>query len=129
MTSETQLPRAPDPKRQAAHIVSAFRYQLMETAIAWMTLAEGASLLIEIFEDFDIEAPDGATELTQVKHSVSDRALTLASKAARDALSNYWTTSRAGEVSGVSLVVHTIPESSPKKADPKMVISVLLDFE
>ncbi|WP_339680383.1 hypothetical protein [uncultured Hyphomonas sp.] len=107
MTSETQYPLSPDPKRQAAHIVSAFRYQLMETAIAWMTLPEEANLLIEIFEDFDIETPDGATELTQVKHSVSDRALTLASNAARDALTNYWNTSRAGEVSGVSLIVHT----------------------
>ena len=118
MTSETQHPLPPVPKRQAAHIVSAFRFQLVETAIAWMTLPEGASLLIEIFEDFDIEAPDGATELTQVKHSVGDRTLTLASKAARDALTNYWKTSRAGEVPDVSLVVHTnMPIGSERGAD------------
>ena len=79
----------------------------METATAWLTLPEGARLLIEIFEDFDIEAQDGTTQLTQVKHSVSDRTLTLASKAAREAVENYWTTSRAGEVPNVSLIVHT----------------------
>ncbi|MAN73982.1 MAG: hypothetical protein CME85_12135 [Henriciella sp.] len=79
----------------------------METAIAWLALPEGASLLIEIFEDFDIETPEGGTELTQVKQSVGDRTLTLATKAARDALVNYWTTSRAGEVSNVSLVLNT----------------------
>lgn len=107
MTSETQTPLPPDPKRQAAHIVSAFRFQLMETAIAWMTLPEGASLLIEIFEDFDVESPDGATEFTQVKHSVGNRTLTLASEAARNALTHYWKTSRAGDVPNVSLVVHT----------------------
>ena len=107
MTSEAQTPVPPDPKRQAAHIVSAFRFQLIETAIAWLSLPEEASLLIEIFEDFDIEAQDGATELTQIKHSVSNRTITLASKAAQEALENYWATSRSGEVTTVSLVVHT----------------------
>lgn len=107
MTSTPQKPLPPNPKRQAAHIVSAFRFQLIETAIAWLNLPEGASLLIEIFEDFDIEAPDGGTELTQVKHSVGGRTLTLASNASREALENYWKTSRASEVSSVSLVVHT----------------------
>ncbi|WP_146180750.1 hypothetical protein [Thalassorhabdomicrobium marinisediminis] len=79
----------------------------METAIAWLNLSEADSLLIEIFEDFDVETTSGGTELTQVKHTASDRTLTLASKDARDALENFWATSREGEVPDVSLVIHT----------------------
>ncbi|GEM94358.1 hypothetical protein RSP03_34250 [Cereibacter sphaeroides] len=88
-------------------MIGAFRFQLLETAIAWLNLSGNDRLLIEIFEDFDVETASGGTELTQVKHSTSDRTLTLASKDARDALENFWATSREGEVTEVSLVVHT----------------------
>lgn len=88
-------------------MIGAFRFQLLETAIAWLNLSENEGLLIEIFEDFDIETASGGTEMTQVKHSTSNRTLTLASKEARDALENFWATSREGEVSDVSLVIHT----------------------
>lgn len=107
MVDDMRSPRAPDPRRQAAHIISAFRFQLLETAIAWMNLAEDATLLVEVFEDFDVEAADGDMQLTQVKHSVGHRTLTLASKDASEALANYWATSREGQVSGISLVIHT----------------------
>ncbi|WP_162894109.1 hypothetical protein [Phaeobacter sp. LSS9] len=88
-------------------MIGAFRFQLLETAVAWLNLSETESLLIEIFEDFDIESDSGGIEQTQVKHSASDRTLTLASKDSRDALENFWATSREGEVADVSLVVHT----------------------
>ncbi len=88
-------------------MIGAFRFQLLETAIAWLNLAETESLLIEIFEDFDVETASGGLEMMQVKHSTSDRALTLASKDARDALENFWATSRNGEVADVSLIIHT----------------------
>ncbi len=107
MGSQPQKPLPPNPKRQAAHVIGAFRFQLLETAIAWLNLSETDSLLIEVFEDFDVETASGGTELTQVKHSTSDRTLTLASKDARDALENFWATSRHGEVPDVSLVIHT----------------------
>tara|TARA_R110002126_G_scaffold251653_1_gene394671 strand:+ start:279 stop:4346 length:4068 start_codon:yes stop_codon:yes gene_type:complete len=99
--------RDPDPRRQASHIISAFRFQLLETAIAWLELGEADTLLIEVFEDYDVQSGSGDTQLTQVKHSVADRRLTLASKDAQDALQNYWATSRAGLAPGVSLLVHT----------------------
>ena len=99
--------RDPDPRRQANHIISAFRFQLLETAIAWLELGQADTLLIEVFEDFDVQSGTGDTQLTQVKHSASDRRLTLASKDSRDALRNYWKTSRAGLAPGVSLLVHT----------------------
>lgn len=107
MGSQPQKSLSRNPKRQAAHVIGAFRFQLLETAVAWLSLSESDSLLIEIFEDFDVETASGGTELTQVKHSTSDRTLTLASKEARDALENFWVTSRGGEVSDVSLVIHT----------------------
>ena len=100
-------PLPPNPRRQAPHVIAAFRFQLLETTIAWLNLSEADSLLIEIFVDFDVETASGRTELTQVKHSTSDRTLTLASKDARDALKNFWATSRYGEVPGVSMVIHT----------------------
>lgn len=101
MVSQPQKPLPPNPKRQAAHVIGAFRFQLLETAIAWLNLAEADSLLIEIFEDFDVETTSGGTELTQVKHTTSDRTLTLASKDSREALENFWATSREGEVADV----------------------------
>ena len=107
MGSQPQKPLPPNPRRQAAHVIGAFRFQLLETAIAWLNLSETESLLIEIFEDFDVETASGGTEMMQVKHSTSDRTLTLASKDARDALENFWATSRNGEVADVSLVIHT----------------------
>lgn len=107
MGSQPQKPLAPNPKRQAAHVIGAFRFQLLETAIAWLNLSETDSLLIEIFEDFDVESGSGGIEQSQVKHSASDRTLTLSSKDASDALENYWATSREGEVPDVSLVIHT----------------------
>lgn len=103
---DSELP-APNPKRQAAHTISAFRFQLLETAIAWMNLSEAETLLIEIFEDFDVKSENGGAKLTQVKHSASDRVLTLASKDARDALENFWTVSHGGQAQDLSLVVHT----------------------
>ena len=107
MKSHPQKPLPPNPRRQAAHVIGAFRFQLLETAIAWLNLSETESLLIEIFEDFDVETASGGTEMIQVKHSTSDRTLTLASKDARNALENFWATSRNGEVADVSLVIHT----------------------
>lgn len=107
MESQPRKPLPPNPRRQAAHVIGAFRFQLLETAVAWLNLSETDSLLIEIFEDFDIESDSGGIEQTQVKHSASDRTLTLASKDSRDALENFWATSREGEVADVSLVVHT----------------------
>ena len=107
MEHQTMKPLRPIPKRQASHVISAFRFQLLETAIAWLNLSEAETLLIEIFEDFDVETASGGTELTQVKHSTGGRTLTLASKDARDALENFWVTSQFGEARDVCLVVHT----------------------
>ena len=107
MGSLPKKPLPPNPRRQAAHVIGAFRFQLLETAVAWLNLSETNSLMIEIFEDFDVKTASGGIELTQVKHSISDRTLTLASKDARDALENFWVTSRDGEVPDVSLVIHT----------------------
>ena len=100
-------PTAPNRRRQASHIISAFRFQLLETAIAWLQLGDTDTLLIEIFEDFDVQTDDGDMQLTQIKHSAINRQFSLQSKDARQALDNYWTTSQAGSASGVSLVVHT----------------------
>lgn len=117
MRDQPQKPLPPNPRRQAAHVIGAFRFQLVETAVAWLNLSETDTLLIEIFEDFDIQTASGGTELTQVKHSTSDRTLTLASKDARDALENFWATSRDGMVPNVSLVIHTNMEIGTEQGE------------
>lgn len=96
-----------DPKRQADAVIRAYRYQFLETAIAWLELRPSETLLIEIAEDFDVQSEDGSTKLTQVTHSSTDRRLTLASKKTREALANYWSASGEGADPSISLVLLT----------------------
>lgn len=96
-----------DPKRQADRVIRAYQYQFLETAIAWLELAESETLFVEVSEDFDTVSEDGGTTLTQVTLATNDRQLTLASEKSRDALENFWTASEGGQNPSISLVLHT----------------------
>ena len=72
-----------DPKRQADRVIRAYQYQFLETAIAWLELAESETLFVEVSEDFDTVSEDGGTTLTQVTLATNDRQLTLASEKSR----------------------------------------------
>jgi tetratricopeptide (TPR) repeat protein len=104
-----------DPKRQADHVVRAYQYQFLETAITWLELASTETLFVEIAEDYDLASADGQTRLTQVAHASTNRQLTLASEKSRHALDNYWMASAAGENRSISLVLHTNMSSGYEK--------------
>jgi len=96
-----------DPKRQADAVIRAYRYQFLETAIAWLELGLSETLLVEIAEDFDVQSEAGNTRLTQVTHSSTDRRLTLASKKTRETLANFWSASSEGSDPSISMVLLT----------------------
>jgi len=96
-----------DSKRQADAVIRAYRFQFLETAIAWLELGPSETLLVEIAEDFDIQSDGGNTKLAQVTHSSTDRRLTLASKKTREALTNFWSASSEGADPSISLVLLT----------------------
>lgn len=96
-----------DSKRQADAVIRAYRFQFLETAIAWLELGPSETLLVEIAEDFDIQSGGGNTKLAQVTHSSTDRRLTLASKKTREALTNFWSASSEGADPSISLVLLT----------------------
>lgn len=97
----------PNPRRQADHVLAAFRFQLIQTAIAWLSLSPGETLLIEHVEDYDTLDSEGNLRLGQAKYSGIETKLTLASKAAVDALSNFWEASSEGKLNSVHLVLQT----------------------
>jgi hypothetical protein len=55
-------------KRQADHILAAFRYQLLHSLDAWVNLRQGEILWLEIEEDYSVAGPGGTTDV-QVKRS------------------------------------------------------------
>lgn len=105
------LGSAANNRRQAHTVLAAFRFQLIQTSIAWINLSPGQTLLIEHLEDFDVASPEsGRLEgpdiaATQAKYSRTSRSLTLASSEATDALSKFWD-SHGGSIN-VRLVVQT----------------------
>lgn len=96
-----------DPKRQADHVARAFRYQFIETAIAWLELAPSETLCVEVVEDFDRLSGDGSAEIVQITHTSINQTLTLASKKSRDAIKNFWIASSAGTNPKIKMIIHT----------------------
>lgn len=83
-------PLTGDPKRQATDAIRGYIYQIHQTVYHWLDLVEcpEATIYIEAAEDFDVYSPDHAT-VHQVKDTKASGALTLASRSARDAVTNY----------------------------------------
>jgi hypothetical protein len=85
-------------KRQADHILAAFRYQLLHSLDAWVNLRQGEVLWLEIEEDYSVARPAGTTDV-QVKRSAAAAGPTprsFHSEDVRDVLDRFWTRSSEG---------------------------------
>lgn len=96
---------AADTRRQAHQVLAAFRFQLLQTSLAWIGLSPGQTLLIEHMEDFDVVSSNAEIAATQGKYSGTGRSVTLASRASTDALTKFWESN--GQSPGVTLVFQT----------------------
>lgn len=79
---------AGDPRRQAVAALRGYRYQLYASALAWLSLADGSILHLEVAEDYAISA-NAALQGVQVKDTAGSGSLTIRSPgiaAAIDAL-------------------------------------------
>lgn len=93
-----------DVKRQAHGVLQAFRFQLMQSTLAWIGLAPGQVLLAEHVEDFDVMS-DTRVSATQAKFSGQTKSVTLASIDAGKALNRFW--EQNADADHVSLVYQT----------------------
>jgi hypothetical protein len=85
-------------KRQADHVLAAFRYQLLHSLDAWVNLRQGEVLWLEIEEDYSVAGPSGTTDV-QVKRSAPAAGPTprsLHSADVRDVLDRFWSRSGGG---------------------------------
>jgi hypothetical protein len=85
-------------KRQADHILAAFRYQLLHSLDAWVNLRQGEVLWLEIEEDYSVAGPGGTTDV-QVKRSAAAAGPTprsFHSADVRDVLDRFWGRSDGG---------------------------------
>jgi predicted RNA-binding protein len=91
-------PTAESNKGQADHVLAAFRYQLLLSLDAWLSLRKDETLWLEIEEDFSIVSDTNATHI-QVKRSAAKlgpRPRSLQSSDVRAALSRFWVRSDQG---------------------------------
>lgn len=75
--------------RQAVASLGGYAHQLLTTIAAWMRLAPGQALLVEVAEDYAVVA-EGALTMTQVKREGAGAALTLRREDARKAIASLW---------------------------------------
>ncbi len=76
-----------NPRRQADDIISAYVYQIWQTAYYWINLEEGERLYIENAEDFDV-VRQKQIDTVQVKNTTAS--VTLNSKPILDAICHFW---------------------------------------
>ncbi|MDY6946994.1 MAG: hypothetical protein SXG53_14860 [Pseudomonadota bacterium] len=77
---------------QADHVLRAFRYQLLQSIVAWLDLHDDEVLWIEVAEDYSVESQAGSHSV-QVKHSDATdgpRPISLRTKEVRDTLLRFW---------------------------------------
>ena len=80
----------------AAHVIAGFRYQLLQSISALVSLRDDEELLLEVSEDFTIVAEDATTDV-QVKNSQAakgPRAFSLQSPEVAAVLQRFWTSSK-----------------------------------
>lgn len=85
-------------KHQADHVLRAFRYQLLQSLDAWLSLNPGEVLWLETEEDFSVLAENKSTDF-QVKSSAAAAGParhSLHSDGVKTALSRYWDRSDEG---------------------------------
>lgn len=90
--------KVPSSSSGAAHVIAGFRYQLLQSVAALITLSENEELLLEVSEDFTIVRQDGVTDV-QVKNSQAirgPRPFSLQSPEVASTLQRYWQASNEG---------------------------------
>ena len=86
--AETRIqPLNADPKHQANDSLRGYRYQILHSVQAWLSLANDEILCLEGAEDFDIISPETIT-VVQVKDTQHN--ITLRSREVNDAINRYW---------------------------------------
>ena len=70
MTETTIQPLIADPKHQANDSLRGYRYQILHSVHAWLSLADDEILYLEGAEDFDIVSPE-TTTVVQVKDTTT----------------------------------------------------------
>lgn len=93
-------PVSDNEARSAVHAIGGYAYQLMCTAVAWIDLEPGASLYVEVAEDYATAVKE-RMEAVQVKRTAD--IITLRSKAVVEALNNFWALKQKNPVRQVSL--------------------------
>ena len=76
-----------DPKRDATDSIRGYVYQAYQSILAWISLHDGESLVLEGAEDFDIHADSDVTAI-QVKDVAGN--ITLRTPSVVEALNNFW---------------------------------------
>ena len=87
MAETTIQPLNADPKHQANDSLRGYRYQILHSVHAWLSLADDEILYLEGAEDFDRISPETAT-VVQVKDTQHN--ITLRSQEVIDAINHYW---------------------------------------
>ena len=77
-----------DPARQAVASLRGYAYQLYATGLAWLALPDGATLHLEVAEDYAVATREAMTG-TQVRDTEASGGLTLQSGWARGAIESY----------------------------------------
>ncbi len=78
-----------NPRRQAIHALKGYSYQIWQSLLCWVSLAEGEKLFLEGAEDIDFHGPSGI-EAIQVKEIAASGSLTLRSPDVLEAIANFW---------------------------------------
>lgn len=104
-----------DEKRQAVDSLRGYFYQLYQSINAWLDLENDELLYLEGAEDFDIVSASEA-KAVQVKHS--GKIITLRSKDAKSAISNFWDLKNKNP--NTRIIYHLLTTSTPgvEKGNP-----------
>jgi hypothetical protein len=105
-----------DPKRQAVHAIKGYEYQIWQSVLAWINLAEDEVLFLEGAEDFDVYQSGSGTEVCQVKHTSAS--ISLRSEYVVEALNNFWALKKLNPGRQIKYRYLTIAEPTREKGNP-----------
>ena len=90
LSQSSNVNRVPqgDEARQAVAALRGYAYQLVATALAWVDIDDGASLYLEVAEDYAVRC-GGAFQAVQIKDTTKSSKVTLISKGVRDAIAAF----------------------------------------
>ncbi|EJJ31233.1 hypothetical protein [Rhizobium sp. CF142] len=95
--ANAQVPSRKPTARGASHVMAGFRYQVLQSVQALVSLREGEELLLEVSEDFTVVSKEAVDDV-QVKNSQAESGPTSFSFQSPDiaaALNRFWETSDA----------------------------------